>query len=194
MEISVILNYGLKRITMIYAGHEQNFKIIINRLWQYIEDQDIQQIYAILDAARDDVIYPKIKDSNFEKGCLYQGQEAKGFAEVAPYLLILQKEDSFTDWLLNNGWGNSWGIFLTSIADFNAVQNHFRQFIFIEDENGREMFFRFYDPRVLRVFLPACNIEEAQRFFGPVDHFFMEDEHGKRLLKFTCTETGVDMT
>ena len=57
---------------------------------------------------------------------------------------------------------------------------HFRQFLRVRDEAGREFFFRFYDPRVLRVYLPTCNSEELRTFFGPVELFSMEGERRTR--------------
>ena len=38
------------------------------------------------------------------------------------------------------------------------------------------MYFRFYDPRVLRIFLPTCDAAQLKEFFGPVAHFICEDE------------------
>jgi hypothetical protein len=46
------------------------------------------------------------------------------------------------------------------------------------------MTFRFYDPRVITKFLPTCNAEELQTFFGKVDTFFAETEDGEKLVKF----------
>lgn len=33
--------------------------------------------------------------------------------------------------------------------------------------SGEPMYFRFYDPRVLRAFLPACGGAELSELFGP---------------------------
>lgn len=37
------------------------------------------------------------------------------------------------------------------------------------------MLFRFYDPRVLRLYLPTCTSTELEQVFGPVGTFFTED-------------------
>ena len=36
--------------------------------------------------------------------------------------------------------------------------------------------FRFYDPLVLRVFLPTCTPRQRQDFFGEFEGFVVEDE------------------
>jgi hypothetical protein len=54
------------------------------------------------------------------------------------------------------------------------------------------MLFRYYDPRVLRAFLPTCTLEEANTFFGPVDAFVAEGHAGESLLRFRVTPDGVE--
>jgi hypothetical protein len=50
------------------------------------------------------------------------------------------------------------------------------------------MTFRFYDPRVLRRFLPTCNPAEMKVFFGEVETLFAESELSGKLLSFRLTE------
>ena len=50
----------------------------------------------------------------------------------------------------------------------------------VEDPNGDEMYFRFYDAEVLRSFLATATYAEAADFFGPVTRLFgVFDEEGK---------------
>ena len=160
----------------------------INYLFRSVEGQPPQGTYAILDAARDDKIYKKLINSNIEPLCLYIGDKAVELATVAPYLVDLKREDSFTQWLLSNGWGKSWGIFLQSSASLKELQCHFRQFLMVYDEEGTPLYFRFYDPRVLRVYLPTCNESEIQTVFGPVSHFYVESKEENQLIEFSCTQ------
>ena len=52
-------------------------------------------------------------------------------------------------------------------------------------EDGKTLYFRFYDPRVLRMFLPTCAPEQLAEFFGPVESFYVEDEDPARALRFS---------
>jgi len=141
-----------------------------------------------LDAARDEVIYGKLVTSDIEKACLYQGKQAIELADVAPHLVRLWQGDSFTKWLLNNGWGNSWGIFLESSATLNELRQHFRKFTIVQDEEGTPLYFRYYDPRVLRNYLPTCNKDELQILFGPVSHYYVEGEDSNSMINYSFDE------
>jgi len=146
--------------------------------------------YAILDTARDKLIYPKIMNADVQNICLYHGAKAVELATVAPYLVHLKKNDSFTEWLLTQGWGNSWGIFLKAPAPFNLndLQRHFRKFLMVYDEDSKPLYFRFYDPRVFRVYLPTCNKNELEIIYGPIHCYHVEGEDAIQFIEFACTE------
>ena len=57
--------------------------------------------------------------------------------------------------------------------------------------DGRVVNFRFYDPRVFRVYLPTCNEAEAEFVFGPFESFFLEDEDPGHGLWFRRAGDGV---
>jgi hypothetical protein len=42
------------------------------------------------------------------------------------------------------------------------------------------LFFRFYDPRVMRNYLPTCPPAQLAEFFGPVDFYIAEAEEPAR--------------
>ena len=42
------------------------------------------------------------------------------------------------------------------------------------EETGEEVYFRFYDPRVLRVFLPTCSVRQKAELFGEIRSFLLE--------------------
>ena len=47
------------------------------------------------------------------------------------------------------------------------------------------MAFRYYDPRVLRAYLPTCNSEELRTVFGPIECFRTEDQNdAEHMLEF----------
>ncbi|MCK5230889.1 MAG: DUF4123 domain-containing protein [Desulfobulbaceae bacterium] len=154
------------------------------------EDRLPVNTYAVLDTARDKVIYPKIINADVQSICLYHGAKAVEMATVAPYLVHLKKNDSFTEWLLTQGWGNSWGIFLQAPVPFklNELQRHFRKFLMVYDEDGKPLYFRFYDPRVFRVYLPTCNKDELEIIYGPILRYHVEGGDASQFVEFACTE------
>jgi hypothetical protein len=160
----------------------------IHHLFRQEEGRGPLGTYAILDAARDDKICPALNQADIENLCLYLGDKAEELAAVAPYLLSLTQEDPFTQWLMNNGWGKSWGIFVRSSASLKELHRHFRKFLMVYDEKGTPLYFRYYDPRVLRVYLPTCNESERKILFGPVENYYVEGKTDKLIIEFGCTE------
>jgi hypothetical protein len=151
-----------------------------------------QPLYAILDAARDVRILALLMQSKEQYQSLYEGVEGDKLAQVAPYLVRLEKDSLLLSSLILEGWGNSWGVFLSCADDLQAVRRYLRHFLEVQLPDGKQVYFRFYDPRVLRVFLPTCTADETNQFFGPVKHYLMEDEQPDNLLQFANTGHGVD--
>lgn len=138
-----------------------------------------EHLYAILDAARDDRVLELLRESKERYQSLYEGQQGEDLANFAPYLVELPKGSPLLDILIKEGWGKSWGIYLTSAKPLEEVRKHFRHFLIVQTEDGKELYFRFYDPRVLRNFLPICTKNESNHFFGPVRAFTVETRHNE---------------
>jgi pSer/pThr/pTyr-binding forkhead associated (FHA) protein len=143
-------------------------------------------LYAILDVARDPMIYVKLQECGEENQSLYEGEKGQRLALAAPYLVRLPLESPFLPSLVKEGWGKSWGVYLTSARSFTEVRKHLRHFLLVQTPEGKQMYFRFYDPRVLRIYLPTCTAEEAREFFGPVFAYSLEGKNPEELLCFTA--------
>jgi len=148
-----------------------------------------QQVFALLDAARDPRIFELIRGSNLPHASLFEGREGQYLERVAPYVIALPREAPLWADLLG-AWGQSWGIYLNAPADILMVRDHVRKNLKIEAPNGAELYFRFYDPRVLRSFLVVCTAEECAEVFGPVSRFIMESEDPAFAVEFQRT-TGM---
>jgi hypothetical protein len=153
---------------------------------------DEMQVYAVLDGA----IIPDLLDRLYglqpEFICLYRGELAPDLAEVAPYLVRLDPDDEFARWVIEEGWGKSWGVFAVSDGDMYAVRQHFRRFLIVRDPEGKPLYFRYYDPRVLRVYLPTCNADELRTVFGPLACYLLEDADPGVALRFRETPRGLE--
>jgi hypothetical protein len=145
---------------------------------------ETRSVYAVLDGASIPGLLAKLHQHQPDYSCLYRGELPPEMAEVAPYLVHLQVNTEFTSWVTGEGWGKNWGIFALSSSDLRNLRQHFRGFLTVYDPNTRPMLFRYYDPRVLRTYLPTCNSEELAAIFGPVDSYLVEDESGDGLLRF----------
>lgn len=157
----------------------------VSNLREKVYREDGGPIVAVLDGASVPGLLQKLVDLEPEYLCLYRGELKPDLAEVAPYVVRLERESPLAEWIFDRGWGNHWGIFAETGADFVSLRKHFRRYLTVHDPGGKPMLFRYYDPRVLRVYLPSCNGEELKSIFGPVDAYLVEDESGAALLRFT---------
>lgn len=142
-------------------------------------------LFAVLDAARDPMVLALLFQAKDRWQSLYEGIEGERLAAAAPYLVQLPKGSPLLETLARDAWGRSWGVYLTCDQPFEAVRKHLRHFLLVTDEEGEELYFRYYDPRVLRVYLPTCTRQEAREFFGPIREFLMEGEDPTTLLIFS---------
>ena len=153
------------------------------RLRELLFSAEQLNAYALLDGA----VMPDLPTSLYQyeapNECLYRGEIDPELASYAPYLVPLTAEAPFTEYVLE-GWGQHWGVFALSTADLRTLRTHFRKFLMVHDPEGQPLYFRYYDPRVLRVFLPTCTAAELDTVFGPVARYVLEDEDPANAVRF----------
>jgi hypothetical protein len=127
-----------------------------------------EQLYAVVDAARDpELAFEAREHHGLKMYSLFKGDLADAMADVAPYLVPFEPDHPWLEsWAAH--WGNHAGIFIITTAAPLMLWKHLREIFVVQDEDGQEYFFRFYDPRVLMPFADACHASEREEFFGPV--------------------------
>jgi len=134
--------------------------------------------YLLLDASRMKTALSEAKELNSNYRSLFKGRSEIDLEFVAPYIFSYVSGSEFSEWYMKNGWGKGWGIMLRSPASIDELLEHCRKFLLVEDEDKQELYFRFYDPRILSIFLPTCSSEQLRHFFGPIDYFMIENKDG----------------
>lgn len=150
-----------------------------------------ESLWCILDGARDERIFGTVT-SAARYCCLYAGSLPYEVQAVAPYLVELS-EGSFTRSLVRSAWGNSWGIFFRSEAPMEKLRQHLRTFLRVVDHKGRRLVFRYYDPRVLRVYLPTCLPDELRAVFGPIACYLVETPEADAVMRFALTNNSLEL-
>lgn len=151
-------------------------------------------VYAILDGASVPNLPAGLVELRAEHVCLYRGELKAAVASVAPYLVRLEPDSRLTEFVLAEGWGNHWGVFVRARADLPALRRHFRAFLTVYDTQGKPMLFRYYDPRVLRVYLPTCDARELETVFGLVESYLLEADDPHTLLSFRLSSGVLQQT
>jgi len=126
-------------------------------------------LYAILDACDAPLVPAKMKELGAAAASLFQGTAREDYWAVAPYLA--QVDINLLRWLFENVWREPWGVFVIANAELSELSNHLRSLLFVHAEGGRNLFFRYYDPRVLSRYLASCDGNELRAFYGPASGF-----------------------
>ena len=149
------------------------------------------KVFTIVDGAQDQRIYGAVDGSRQDRCCLPSVDRRWGGQDLpwqllmtSPYLVELDPDEQFTHYLLRNGWDRHWGIFFHSDADMQKVRRHFRDLLVVRDEKGRKLMFRYYDPRVLRAYLPTCLPGELRTIFGPVNVYLVPGDDPETVIQF----------
>jgi hypothetical protein len=141
--------------------------------------------FVILDAAKMGKAFQEAARRAPEHQSLYQGESEWELREVAPYLFPFDARSDFAAWLLREGSGQSWGTFIATSASQADLRSHLRRFLIVENEEGKNLYFRYYDPRVLRVILPTFEKDQLRFIFGPVDAWLVEEDKLGHFLNFS---------
>lgn len=170
-----------------------------------------EPLYALVDGARADRVVELLREHAILAGVpdapaefaarvstrdtvyqsLYLESQLPEIAEHGPYIVQLPKNSPLLPLLIVEGWGQSWGVFVASTASFADVRRHFRHFLLVRHPDGDSILFRFFDPRVLRSFLPACTSGEITLFFAGIEAILCEAERGKGILRYTASQGAV---
>ena len=151
------------------------------------------QLYAVVDAARSPAGPYQAELAELAQESLFAGDMGERLKGVAPYVIEFPLEGPFLHWWFGE-WGESAGILVEAPIPIAALRKHFRTLLMVKDDSRKRYYFRFYDPRVLRAFLPACTPAELEHFFGPITAIHCESDGGDALVTYRRTSDGLDVT
>lgn len=130
--------------------------------------------YAVLDGASVPDLPQRLFAMKPRSECLYRGELTDDMIHVAPYMVVLDRDSDFCNWILSECWGRHWGIFAQSPVSPRGMSKHLRSLLIVNDDKGDPLLFRYYDPRVLVPYLLTCTLDELNTIFGSIKYFFAE--------------------
>jgi hypothetical protein len=148
--------------------------------------------YVILDGARDPAIHAALEKLNPPRTCLFAGELPVGLEAAAPWLVDVEDAPrECVTWLVDEVWGTSAGVWVVGDGSFGEVRKQLRRFLRVRGPSNGRMLFRYYDPRVLRLFLPLATPAQRDLLFGGgLLEWSMEDDAPGALLRFGLTDEG----
>jgi len=133
-------------------------------------------LYSIVDSARNDEVFRYLVTGDVQYKSLFEDTMDVQSYGVSGFLVECKKESPLFQWMTSDAWGDNSSIFFTSKASFEDLFSHFQKFNRVYLEGDDIVLFRYYDPRVSRTYLPTCNRNEIEIFFGDVKSFFAESD------------------
>jgi hypothetical protein len=126
-----------------------------------------QWLYMLIDAAHDSRIFPALERSSHARCCLFDDTRISGAVRsVAPFLVKIKKIDEFIMWCMLEGLHRNWMLFFSSPEmHVSELRIHFKRYSFVHTHEGKQCLFRYYDPRILPVYLESLDKRERTQFF-----------------------------
>lgn len=125
-------------------------------------------MFAVLDACDEPLVLNIVAELGKSAVSLYHGKAAEEYASFAPYLISVN--DATLQTIQTELAARPWGFLAGTPADVTLadVRRHFRKFLMVQSPEGKELYFRFYDPRFLPTFLQSLHEQDLQEFLGPL--------------------------
>jgi len=148
-------------------------------------------VYAIIDAAKIKELTTNLLIYEPNHHILFEGQEAIELEEVAPYIVEIHEDDLFSDWIIEEVYGNDGAIFLQSHYDIDTLTEHFKGFLHVSREIAhpetgqlviQEGVLAYCDPRVLPEWLESVEAEIKKAFLAMSEALYYENMVNKSLL------------
>lgn len=161
---------------------KQQKKVAFQATVDYIQ-QTQTPCYAVTEAARDESILQFIHQNSEIMHCLYSGDTRIRLANYAPYLFRIDLGNPIIRRFLAEGWGHGGYILLSSASTVQDILIQLRKTLIVRSEAGKNLYFRFYDPRVLRSYLPLCSQDDVSKLMGKqIETLFCETHDAKHLF------------
>lgn len=137
--------------------------------------------YLLLDGARTPDLPGALEDIGARFECLFAGALDPAVAATAPYVVDLGATPAAFDFAASSGLDRTGLLFAVSKLDLYGLRRHLRRLALAELPDGRVTFFRYYDPRALKLVLEVATPEQEAQIFGAAGEvrFLILDEAGR---------------
>lgn len=148
------------------------------------QPQAREALYALVDASHDPfIIPPTIEALTPDAECLFRGKAKEDLGDQTAWIARIDGRGPLLDWLIDEVHGRSMVSFVTSELTVSRLAVHLRKFTKSRDAKGTEHFFRFYNPKVMRQYLPVFDAVQLATFFRSISSCIVEDtRQSNRLL------------
>lgn len=156
-------------------------------IWSQLQQPGQPAPYVLIDCAGVEGGAERLPRDIFDEfECLFTGDLAEELEDVAPYLGRLGSLGPEAQAVVEDLLARHLGILVTlpppagndEPPSFAAVHRHFRKFNVVYGPEGKPLFFRYYDPRVIIDVLKVLDEQQLNSFFGPMDQLCLAGVDG----------------
>ncbi|KDE40898.1 hypothetical protein ADINL_0547 [Nitrincola lacisaponensis] len=129
--------------------------------------------YAVLDTSRVPLLLERLEEANLPFQCLFKGDAEESLKTAAPYLVELKENHKFTRQLFSKTgmasdlWDRYPGVYFRSRALIDQLATHFRRFTKVKNEQGKWLFYRFWDSNFFLVVLKQLSPAKGLAIMPP---------------------------
>tara|TARA_R110001592_G_scaffold60775_4_gene185010 strand:+ start:165 stop:749 length:585 start_codon:yes stop_codon:yes gene_type:complete len=166
-------------------------------LHQYLEHRrkPSDHLYAVVDGAQNYKLAVGSRDILGEPLRPLFVKTPHFITKKGPYLVRIKCTNRYPEYmkLWAEQLGTNTGMLFFSSAWPKLVREHLRTIFKVFDDQGAMFYFRFYDPRVLRTYLPTCTVKECREFFGPIRSIFAESANPVQMDHFQIGQSAIHL-
>lgn len=143
-----------------------------------------QNHYLLLDGAQIDDLLKTIYRLNksAEVDVLYINTRFAELQKVSPILVKVQSGEPLFH-KFQQDWQQTAGIHFIAKGDIYTLGNHLRSSLQAKI-NNQPVIFRYYDPRILELWLETISIEQQSQFMGPITTLYIFSSKEQKQLEY----------
>ncbi|WP_312243381.1 DUF4123 domain-containing protein [Stutzerimonas nitrititolerans] len=144
--------------------------------------QQLLHSYLLIDGAQVNNLAARIYalEESPSLHLLYQQSAYEALADVGPLLVAVRPHSELAQ-VFQQEWQATAGIWLESDADEDDLVEHLRSLIHVRLEGDQTTLFRYYDPRVMTLWLGVLTAVERDPLMGPVKRIRLPSDSGAEL-------------
>lgn len=141
--------------------------------------QTISKSYLLLDGAQIDGLIARLYALEDAPAVhpLYLQTVYEALADVGPMLVLLNPNSELAQ-VFNQQWRLTAGVWLESDAQEDELVEHLRSLIHARIDDSLTVLLRYYDPRIMRLWLGPLKAEERDALLGPISLVRLPDDQG----------------
>lgn len=174
----------------------------INQLKEFLWAQEDHNVFAIVSGEVVPGLPGRLEEADVPGwDCLWRGAQEPEQAEVAPYVVGLAQESSFTDWLLVEATlaYPAWGLIGVGPVNLLGMREHGRRLLKVETPEGQAIEWTWFDPVLWSGLLPKLDEAQLLEAYGPLYDWVIPgartwqwlswSEHGVQVLERAVAPT-----